>query len=168
LQKIDYKYNIRGWLTGINDPWLASNENDRFGMKLYYNRNTDGSAAYWNGNIRAEKWASGGRINQINAYTYDQVNRIITGNYPTSGSTYSFSSTYAYDKNGNFTNLTRKGIMGVYIDQIAYGYKSGGNSNQLDYTNDASGDVAGVDDFPGHLPGPTTSNYLIWKNQMIF
>jgi hypothetical protein len=34
MQKIDYKYNIRGWLTGINDPGLASGEGDRFGMKL--------------------------------------------------------------------------------------------------------------------------------------
>lgn len=149
LQKIDYTYNIRGWLTGINDPGLTV-ENDRFGLKLYYNRNTDGSTAYWNGNIRAEKWGSGGYRNQVNTY-YDPVNRITNGNYPTgSNPTYSFLSTYAYDKNGNFKNLTRRGLTGGFIDQITYGYK-GNNSNRLDYATDASGDVASVEDFPGTL-----------------
>ena len=149
LQKVDYRYNIRGWLTAINDPGLSSNESDRFGLQLYYNRNTDGSTAYWNGNIRAQKWANGGRLNQVNTYSYDQVNRITNGNYPTGSSpVYSFASTYVYDKNGNLKNLTRRGSTGSFIDQITYGYK-GGNSNRLDYATDASGDVAGVEDFPG-------------------
>jgi RHS repeat-associated protein len=159
LQKVDYRYNIRGWLTGINDPGLSSNESDRFGLQLYYNRNTDGSTAYWNGNIRAQKWANGGRLNQVNTYSYDQVNRITNGNYPTGSSpAYSFASTYVYDKNGNLKNLTRRGFTGTFIDQITYGYK-GDNSNRLDYATDASGDVAGVEDFPGTLTGANHYQY---------
>jgi len=36
-QSVDYRYNIRGWLTGINDSELTENENDYFGMNLAYN-----------------------------------------------------------------------------------------------------------------------------------
>ncbi len=36
-QSIDYRYNIRGWLTSINDSELTDNENDYFGMNLAYN-----------------------------------------------------------------------------------------------------------------------------------
>ncbi len=36
-QSIDYRYNIRGWLTSINDSELTENENDYFGMNLAYN-----------------------------------------------------------------------------------------------------------------------------------
>ena len=136
-------------------------ENDRFGLQLYYNRNTAGSPANasWNGNIRAEKWGSGGYRNQIQTYAYDRVNRITNSNFLTGSSpTQSFASTYAYDKNGNFTNLTRKDISGRYMDQVTYGYK-GDNSNRLDYATDASGDVASVEDFPGTLPGPNHFQY---------
>ncbi len=36
-QSIDYRYNIQGWLTSINDSELTDNENDYFGMNLAYN-----------------------------------------------------------------------------------------------------------------------------------
>lgn len=160
LQKVDYKYNIRGWLTGINDPGLSV-EGDRFGLQLYYNRNTSGSTtgASWNGNINAEKWGSGGYSNQIQTYAYDQLNRITKSNYPTGSSpTSSFATTYGYDKNGNLKNLTRRGITGTYIDQITYGYK-GNNSNRLDYATDASGDIASVEDYPGTLSGANHFQY---------
>lgn len=160
LQKVDYRYNIRGWLTRINDPGLSV-ENDRFGLQLYYNRNTSGSTtgASWNGNITAEKWGSGGYSNQIQTYAYDQLNRITKSNFPTGSSpTSSFATTYGYDKNGNLKSMTRRGISGTYIDQITYGYKAN-NSNRLDYASDASNDIAGVEDFPGTLTGENHFQY---------
>jgi hypothetical protein len=36
LQNIDYSYNIRGWLTAINNADLSST-GDLFGMELKYN-----------------------------------------------------------------------------------------------------------------------------------
>ncbi len=36
-QSVDYRYNIRGWLTSINDSELSDGENDYFGMNLAYN-----------------------------------------------------------------------------------------------------------------------------------
>jgi hypothetical protein len=38
IQKIDYKYNIRGWLTAINNNSTEFSEGDRFGMRLWYNK----------------------------------------------------------------------------------------------------------------------------------
>jgi len=37
IQKTNYRYNIRGWLTSINDPDNTATENDIFAMKLFYN-----------------------------------------------------------------------------------------------------------------------------------
>ncbi|NWJ98955.1 MAG: hypothetical protein HXX20_24715, partial [Chloroflexi bacterium] len=58
MQTVDYAYNIRGWLTKINDPATVSTTGDLFGMELFYN-NTDGSVAnkaLFNGNISGIKW----------------------------------------------------------------------------------------------------------------
>ncbi|WP_051891363.1 hypothetical protein [Chryseobacterium sp. JM1] len=65
LQTVDYKYNIRGWMTQINDP--ASLGNDLFGYKIKYNQveglespNTDYTdlkvKPRYNGNIAEVDW----------------------------------------------------------------------------------------------------------------
>ena len=36
-QTIDYKYNIRGWLTQLNNPDVTSDAKRKFGMRLHYN-----------------------------------------------------------------------------------------------------------------------------------
>jgi len=41
MQKIDCTYNVRGWLTGINNPGLNSNYRDQFGMQLFYSTQSD-------------------------------------------------------------------------------------------------------------------------------
>ncbi|KAF0200125.1 MAG: RHS repeat-associated core domain-containing [Bacteroidetes bacterium] len=58
LQTIDYGYNIRGWLTSINNPASVSNTGDLFGMNLYYNTTTQGlnNQAMYSGNISATEW----------------------------------------------------------------------------------------------------------------
>ncbi|HOO84781.1 MAG TPA: DUF6443 domain-containing protein, partial [Prolixibacteraceae bacterium] len=77
LQRIDYKYNIRGWLTKINDPLLSSGEGDRFGMALYYNRTPTAGPGYFNGNIYSIKWASHSTAtNQQQNFVYDRANRL--------------------------------------------------------------------------------------------
>jgi hypothetical protein len=55
IQKIDYEFNIKGWLTDINDPDNTTTENDIFAMKLHY---ADAlsmvtSQLQYNGNISA-------------------------------------------------------------------------------------------------------------------
>ncbi|MGV3642369.1 MAG: DUF6443 domain-containing protein, partial [Adhaeribacter sp.] len=55
LQQLDYRYNIRGWLTGINDA-AFSNKKDLFGFELSYDKGFD--KEYFNGNISGIKWKS--------------------------------------------------------------------------------------------------------------
>lgn len=146
-QSIDYKYNIRGWLTNINDPAQLSLESDKFGMELYY-ENTDndvGNSAVYNGNISGVKWSRGEADIQTYNYAYDDFNRITTANYKNyNGSTWSsnaFNATYSYDLNGNLSTLTRKSS-GTTIDNLIYYYKSSGN--QIDYVRDLSNNSAGL------------------------
>jgi RHS repeat-associated protein len=152
---VDYRYNIRGWLSSINDPQLEAPESDQFGLNLFYNLSNSGTAGYYNGNIQAEKWGITSYLNQVNTYTYDKLSRI-TGSQFSPGSTNAFRTSYSYDYNGNFQKLTRKGSTGAYIDSISYGYKT--YTNQLDYTSDYYGDAPGWD-FPGTLTGSNHYQY---------
>src|SRR5690606_32248511 len=54
-QSVDYRYNIRGWLTGIND--LSDNTDDLFQFDLRYNDPTVvGTVSQFNGNISQTTW----------------------------------------------------------------------------------------------------------------
>lgn len=86
VQQVDYRYNIRGWLTRINNSDLSILEDggpsDYFGMELAYNNFFDGftNTPQYNGNISAVKWSNsiGLGIVKENAYlySYDPMNRI--------------------------------------------------------------------------------------------
>jgi len=82
-QSVDYRYNIRGWLTSMNDASLANTTSttktnddtgDLFGMNLEYNTNTQGlgNTPLYNGNISAMAWSNNlglGTVKQ-NGYAY--------------------------------------------------------------------------------------------------
>jgi RHS repeat-associated protein len=143
-QAVDYTYNIRGWLTSINDP--GSLDDDKFGMELFY-QDVSGaptSTARYNGNISGISWAHNGASVEGYAFTYDELNRLDIGDYKTySGSSWvasnNFDTDYSYDRNGNITTLSRDNGSGTEIDALTYTYIG----NQLDYINDA-GTSAGV------------------------
>jgi len=143
-QTVDYAYNIRGWLKSINDP--ASLGTDKFGMELFYQDDTSSpnSSEYYNGNISGVSWAHSGGSVRGYAFTYDELNRLETGDYKTySGSSWTdptyFETSYTYDFNGNISSLLRKNSSGNTIDNLSYTYVG----NQLDYIND-SGTTEGV------------------------
>ncbi|WP_414843980.1 DUF6443 domain-containing protein, partial [Chryseobacterium sp. IT-36CA2] len=54
LQQIDYKYNIRGWMTQINDP--AALNGKLFGYKIKYQNSDNTSYKKFNGNISEVDW----------------------------------------------------------------------------------------------------------------
>ena len=142
-QSVNYGYNIRGWLTSINNP--GSLGDAKFGMKLFYQDATDSpnSTALYNGNISGISWAYDSSVKGY-AFDYDELNRLEEGDYKTySGSSWSdptyFGTSYSYDLNGNISALTRKNSSGTTIDNLSYTYVG----NQLDYINDA-GTTAGV------------------------
>lgn len=166
-QSVDYRYNIRGWLTKINEPdvsTLASGETleDYFGMELAYNNTLSGitSDAAFNGNISAVKWSTGavgGANLQGYHYNYDALNRLHTSGHYKNKMVVGFTSDnanletdFTYDLNGNIGGLKRRGADELLIDNLSYTYIG----NRLDYVND-SGDAtkgfingnAGNDDY---------------------
>jgi RHS repeat-associated protein len=154
-QSVDYRYNIRGWLTSVNNSRLNNTDfnddnNDLFGMELGYDSDLGlGALARYNGNIAAIKWSNNtiqsGVLQRGYAFSYDALNRLdaanqkeaivfdtwTSGNYDENGLT--------YDLNGNITALQRKDGNGTLIDNLTYIYGTGVTaSNKLLYVNDAA------------------------------
>jgi RHS repeat-associated protein len=168
IQKVDYTYNIRGWLSKINDP-LLTGDNDIFGMKLCYESTSAlgiiGASAigYFNGNIAGMKWGIKNDVVPFRGFvfTYDELNRLKTTNYAegTSLNTstgYYTESVTLYDKNGNIQGLQRK-YNNILVDNLTYTYKT--SSNQILKITDAGTSSTLVDDYPG-----TSGNYAYDDN----
>ncbi|MGV1012919.1 MAG: DUF6443 domain-containing protein [Flavobacterium sp.] len=93
IQKVDYSYNIRGWLKGINDVTnltdpVAPSTNaalDLFAFKINYNtqdNNIYGVNNLYNGNISETLWRSSkDNILRSYGYTYDALNRLRDAQY---------------------------------------------------------------------------------------
>jgi RHS repeat-associated protein len=179
-QSVDYRYNIRGWMTRINNAdvsSIASSDgdavNDYFGMELGYNNSLGGPTAttQYNGNISAVRWSkgNGGTLKmQSYLYEYDAMNRLKNSwnyrNDSTSGAWAkhfkAFSESMTYDMNGNILSLKRKGFMGLPMDNLSYGYTAG---NQLSYVHDTD------DATLGFVNGNTgTDDYAYDNNGNLF
>jgi RHS repeat-associated protein len=162
VQKVDYNYNIRGWLNKINDPSLTA-ENDLFGLLLCYESTAplgslDNSTRYYNGNIVGMKWGikNDPAVARGYRFTYDELNRLKTTSYADGASlnadtSYFTESVTSYDKNGNIKGLKRK-YNNVMVDNLTYSYLT--NSNQIQSISDAglNNDVESskVNDYPGN------------------
>ena len=145
LQTVEYSYNIRGWLTNIND--LNSMGDDLFGFSIRYTDPTTGTPLY-NGNISQTLWRTANTDNSLKNYTYsyDALNRI-TGATDNTGN-YNLNSV-SYDKNGNITFLERTGHVNSaatsfgIMDGLSYTYDSG---NKLLRVNDEEHEDFGFKD----------------------
>ena len=140
LQSIDYAYNIRGWMTRINDP--SGLNGKLFGYEVKYTDplNTSASAKY-NGNIAEVNWktSTDGVYRRYN-YTYDALNRLLQGTYsePYNSVTSNnyFNESISYDSNGNIKTLKRfsrpsSGTIAEKIDDLVYNYENSNLSNRL-------------------------------------
>ena len=165
-QSVDYAYNIRGWLTKLNESDVSvpvsGEAKDLFGMQLGYNDDIGVSAtALYNGNISAVKWSnnlSAGAVKEnAYTYTYDAMNRLSTSvfkekaaTWTTPGSNANAETGFTYDLNGNIKTLQRndKRTSGLMMDNLTYTYGSGSTlSNKLLKVADAG------DDFTGFMDG---------------
>ncbi len=85
LQDVAYRYNIRGWLTHINDP-VTPQGDDFFNLELRYNNpGTSGGTAQYNGSVAEAVWNSGGQSNQSYGYGYDFREQLTEAKYYSSG-----------------------------------------------------------------------------------
>ncbi|WP_201918705.1 DUF6443 domain-containing protein [Aquimarina mytili] len=125
LQHVDYKHNIRGWLTAINNGDTANG--DLFGYKMEY---TTTQNPLYNGNIAKTSWKSTNDNQERSyTYTYDALDRLTSaisndGKYDLTGIT--------YDTMGNILTLDRKG----HLDTNATTF---GEMDKLSYTYEPTG-----------------------------
>jgi RHS repeat-associated protein len=156
LQKLDYYYNIRGWLSGINRPILSETgyeEGDLFNLELHYPTVTMPSAiGQFNGNIAEIVWKNGyDESFEGYNYLYDQANRLLTSTYGYQyfngfGPTWSLTKKYnesdiTYDHNGNMQFMNRYHGDWNKINYLAYQHYSG---NQLGEVADWSGSTSHI------------------------
>jgi hypothetical protein len=81
LQRVDYRYNIRGWMTQINE--VNSLQDDLFAFKIEYEdpKITDTKKLY-NGNISETYWRTQtDNTKRHYSYNYDMLNRLSTATY---------------------------------------------------------------------------------------
>lgn len=159
LQSVDYRYNIRGALTSINNAKLNvdtnnDDSNDLFGMEFIYNQSQVGvngtnTTKRYNGSLSAVKWKTDNKKDlpkeRVYGYNYDAKSRLLSGRYAAfNGTTYADEAGFYdlenlnYDDNGNLLSLKRyakSGSTRVPIDDLTYQY--GSNGNQLTGVSDA-------------------------------
>lgn len=128
LQSVDYRYNIRGWLTSINNASLtvdASNDEagDLFGLELCYECGFE--LRYYNGNISGVRWQSAlDGVERAYGYRYDKAGRLLQADYRAldrltgqwAAEQEGGMGRYdlwglSYDANGNIRSLARRGLV---------------------------------------------------------
>lgn len=149
IQSIDFTYNIRGWLTGINPNDITNLGNKLFAYRIKYNA-IEGTETpnneytnlkvkpKYNGSIAEVDWKTAHGTNEPlrrYGYVYDGVNRMRAGFFQGESNPYTkeYSEITDYDLNGNISRLTRTGglvnTVAEVMDDLRYTY----DGNQLSY-----------------------------------
>jgi len=124
-QEVDYAYNIRGWLTSLNDPYQP-NKQDLFNLSLHYERGFTPGYEQYNGNLTGQTWRGRDGVQRAYGYVYDPLNRLLQGDFvarttttpatPSAGLWKAEEDNYrlsfvSYDDNGNILTLRRRGLL---------------------------------------------------------
>jgi len=180
IEKLDYEYNIRGWMTGINKSYVsgASASGHFFGMELGFDKpGTQGFAnPLLNGNIAGMAWKTAGdNIARKFDYQYDNSNRLILADFKQKNS-YGAAWTkdkmdfsvpvIQYDANGNITRMEQQGVnfSGIVpMDKMTYGYND--YSNKLNWVaEDAGSTDYKLSDFTDRNTGINNIDYTYDEN----
>ncbi|WP_051890755.1 DUF6443 domain-containing protein [Chryseobacterium vrystaatense] len=140
IEIVDYKYNIRGWLTKINDPQNLNGKLFAYAIKYNNPENVNVSGKY-NGGISEIDWKTSYNTNlRRYSYTYDGLDRLTNGVYKevnvTVPSNDNYNEAITYDLNGNIKTLKRYikptvGITPELIDDLIYNYENNNLSNKI-------------------------------------
>jgi len=124
-QDVDYAYNIRGWLTRLNDPYFPLKE-DLFNLSLHYETGFTTGYEQYNGNLTGQTWRGRDGVQRAYGYVYDPLNRLLQGDFvarnltttatPSAGVWKAEEDNYrlafvSYDDNGNILTLRRRGLL---------------------------------------------------------
>ncbi|WP_245365479.1 DUF6443 domain-containing protein [Chryseobacterium scophthalmum] len=159
LQTLDYSYNMRGWLTAVNDPDNLGT--DLFAYRVKYNTveglqtpNTDYPGLKvkpkYNGSIVEVDWKTSTQENEPlkrYGYSYDALNRLSAGFYQKAGSETGkeYFEIADYDLNGNMLHLKRsEGMLAgasiaTVIDNLKYDYTGNRLTKVTDEQQNPSG-----------------------------
>ncbi len=178
-QSIDYIYNIRKWLTQINDP--ASCGADLFSEKLGYtdaNASLSASAKY-NGNIAWIEWRTGanctvGGLSRNKAgygFIYDGLDRMTGSRYGENTGSWTnlnrYNENLTYDLNGNILTLGRRGYISAgnwnTIDTLTYTYGNPTNPNWATTIADGSGSALGYPNTSGTFSFDAAGNQTTYS-----
>ena len=161
-QTVDYTYNIRGWLTDINNvhatPTMETG-GKLFAFHISYDQlrysaaRTETARALYNGNISQTFWKTPAQSLRSYDYQYDGLNRLLNATFYKGTSTTQknyYDEQLSYDHNGNITQVSRNGTTEtgtpVLIDQLSYHYQQ--QSNKLlkvsDHSNHSEGFADGT------------------------
>lgn len=169
LTKLDYEYNIRGWLLGINKQFVQStsvNDPGNFGFELAYDKPASvftGSTytqPAFNGNIAGTTWKmKGDGVQRKYDFGYDNVNRLMKADFQQyednswSNSRINYDMKMgdgydplsAYDENGNILRMQQWGFKigaspNTQIDDLLYSYLDNNTSNKLEKVTDTYSD----------------------------
>ncbi|WP_051891349.1 DUF6443 domain-containing protein [Chryseobacterium sp. JM1] len=156
IQSIDYQYNIRGWMTKVNDPSNLGGKLFGYEMRYHNPLSVSQTTGKYNGNIAEIDWkTSKDGILKRYSYQYDVLNRLKKGIYSEPGTSIPqnnyFNESVGYDLNGNITELQRNrnaaNIGAELIDNLTYVY----TGNRLDTVTDSSQNHFGYPDTSGAL-----------------
>jgi hypothetical protein len=158
IEQLDYDYNIRGWMLGMNRNFVKEGSQRYFGFELGYDKTaaiisgTSYATAQYNGNISGTIWKSAGDNEKRKFdYSYDAANRLTAADFNQyTGSVFSkpnglnFSvGNLTYDANGNILSMQQRGWKigqpGAIIDDLLYTYYA--STNKLKNVLDASNDI---------------------------
>lgn len=159
LQSLDFTYNIRGWLTELNNSTLGSvapnnnnDVNDLFNMSLRYETPVGpGMTPRFNGRIAAQCWKGANAATSTSpvyiTYDYNGLqnffgSKVIVDPLTGEGNNNFKEDNITYYLNGNISTLDRTTAAGGYIDKLTYIY----NGNKLIKITDASGSTQGFRD----------------------
>lgn len=183
LEKLEYDYNIQGWMLGMNRDYIASigqSGTKRFGFELGYDKLSNSSGrnftnSQYTGNITGLVWKSDGDdVRRKYDFSYDAPNRFMKGlfeqddasanwnntnvNYKVLMGTTGDDASTAYDANGNIKKMEQWGLKlngSSVVDKMSYQYIA--NSNKLlSVTEDAA--IGTTDNKLGDFTDKNTAN----------
>ncbi|MEN2436749.1 RHS repeat-associated core domain-containing protein, partial [Weeksellaceae bacterium A-14] len=179
LETVNYQYNIRGWLQGINlknvDNTLQLDPQKLFSYRIRYEDSEISSLRKYNGNISETQWSYGTATSQKYQYHYDALNRLTLADSKristtgTSDSGY-YNESLTYDLNGNIKTLNRYGLTSretsgaVKMDELTYNYN---NSNRLISIVDATSNASGYPGGGGTITYDSNGNMLTMPDKGI-
>lgn len=177
VDTLDYSYNIRGWMNGINRGYAnptvyateASAQSDRwFGIELAYDFGFNNKQV--NGNVAGVVWKNTSDDEQrAYGFSYDNLNRLTKADFTQNAGSYVWNLTggidysvhsIKYDLNGNILAMNQMGLLlnsSKLIDSLVYSYNS--NTNRLNYITDKAWDTTvNLGDFT-EVNNNTTQDY---------